>query len=508
MRATRTSARSPARWPSWSLTNLKWSRSPTTTLSRRPPRRAASSCSSISWSSARRFLSWVSGSVSAASARLRTSWVTPPRTTRSKTATGTITPTSVIQLATTSWVATEPLSISTPRYAALISSELEDRLPDREEVGGVEGEPGVQQLARERRGVVRRAAGSPRPAACRAWPRRRAWRAAARSAFTRSASAARAHAAGMANRASAGASRARAAARARPAAAPRLAKMPLPTRAAKRVLGSTGGTAGACGASRWATGGSCSTVERSPPGCEGGARMVAESPRLRALGAELLAQRLQLLAQRGHLVLEALDADGEAVVAGGGGRCGSGRRGRGGRRRRRALRPRPPPPPPAGARSAARARPGRRGSATASSRSTSSSSVRSSSSPESKRCMRSLRWRSSPGVCGPRSISTADQRELRVGEAERLVEQVLVLDRARGRPARQRRPLAPPQPVQRRADRRLVVVHHRVAVGRLVARQPQRVERERVLVRRRALLLDQARDHPDLDCVRFHGRVA
>jgi len=101
-----------------------------------------------------------------------------------------------------------------------------------------------------------------------------------------------------------------------------------------------------------------------------------------------------------------------------------------------------------------------------------------------------------------------EQPQLRVVQAERLVDQVLVLDRAGRRPARQRRPLAPAQAVERRADRRLVVVHHRIAVGRLIARQPQRVERERVPVRRRALLLHQAGDDPDLDGVRFHGCVA
>ena len=57
---------------------------------------------------------------------------------------------------------------------------------------------------------------------------------------------------------------------------------------------------------------------------------------------------------------------------------------------------------------------------------------------------------------------------------------------------------------QRGPDRRLVVLDHGVAVGRLVARQPQRVQRQRVDVGRRPLLLDQTTEHPQLDRVGVH----
>ena len=56
--------------------------------------------------------------------------------------------------------------------------------------------------------------------------------------------------------------------------------------------------------------------------------------------------------------------------------------------------------------------------------------------------------------------------------------------------AGQPRPAPAPPPVQRVADRLLVVVDDRVAVRRLVAGQAQRVQRERVDVRRRPLLLE------------------
>ena len=57
----------------------------------------------------------------------------------------------------------------------------------------------------------------------------------------------------------------------------------------------------------------------------------------------------------------------------------------------------------------------------------------------------------------------------------------------------------------RAADRLLVVVDDRVAVGGLVARQAQRVERQRVPVGRRALLLQQAADDAKLDGIRIHA---
>src|SRR5438128_702511 len=78
------------------------------------------------------------------------------------------------------------------------------------------------------------------------------------------------------------------------------------------------------------------------------------------------------------------------------------------------------------------------------------------------------------------------------------------LGRAASRSARQARPAAARQRIERGADRRLVVLDDRVAVRRLVTGQAERVERERVRVRRRALLLDQATEDTDLDRVGVH----
>src|SRR5581483_4838375 len=57
---------------------------------------------------------------------------------------------------------------------------------------------------------------------------------------------------------------------------------------------------------------------------------------------------------------------------------------------------------------------------------------------------------------------------------------------------------------ERLADLLLVVVDDRVARGRLVAGEPQRVQRQRVGVGRRPLLLDQAAENADLDRVGIH----
>ena len=54
-------------------------------------------------------------------------------------------------------------------------------------------------------------------------------------------------------------------------------------------------------------------------------------------------------------------------------------------------------------------------------------------------------------------------------------------------------------------DLPLVVADDRVAVRRLVAGEPERVERERVLVGRRALLLQQAAEDAELDRVGIHA---
>jgi len=62
--------------------------------------------------------------------------------------------------------------------------------------------------------------------------------------------------------------------------------------------------------------------------------------------------------------------------------------------------------------------------------------------------------------------------------------------------------------VQRIADGRLVVVDDGVAVGRLVAGEPQRVEAEGVGLGGRALLLEQAPEDPDLGGGQVHGQAA
>ena len=116
------------------------------------------------------------------------------------------------------------------------------------------------------------------------------------------------------------------------------------------------------------------------------------------------------------------------------------------------------------------------------------------------RWSRSVRARSSPGVCGPRSISTASTEISGTDEIERLVEQVAVLRGPAARSAREPDPAAAREAFERLPDGRLVELHDRVAVRRLVAREPQRVEAQRVLVRGRALLLDQRAEHPDLFC--------
>ena len=94
--------------------------------------------------------------------------------------------------------------------------------------------------------------------------------------------------------------------------------------------------------------------------------------------------------------------------------------------------------------------------------------------------------------------------ELVGAEAQRLVEQVPELVRAAGVAARQPREAPLGEAVQGLADDRLVVLHDRVAVRRLVARQPQRVEAQRIRVGGRALLLDQAAEDPHLDRVEVH----
>ena len=96
------------------------------------------------------------------------------------------------------------------------------------------------------------------------------------------------------------------------------------------------------------------------------------------------------------------------------------------------------------------------------------------------------------------------QRQFGLVGVERLVEQVAVLARAAAGTAGEPGPAAQGGAAQRLDHGRLVVVDNRVAVGRLVAGEPQSVERQGVGVGSRALLLQQAPRHPDLDRVRVH----
>jgi hypothetical protein len=98
-----------------------------------------------------------------------------------------------------------------------------------------------------------------------------------------------------------------------------------------------------------------------------------------------------------------------------------------------------------------------------------------------------------------------EQRQLRRHPSERVVEQVPVLRDAAARTARQPDPAAAGEPLERGADRRFVVVDDGIPIRRLVAGQPERIQRERVLVGRRPLLLDERPEHPDFGGVQVHA---
>src|SRR3954447_10681127 len=76
----------------------------------------------------------------------------------------------------------------------------------------------------------------------------------------------------------------------------------------------------------------------------------------------------------------------------------------------------------------------------------------------------------------------------------------------RARATRETRPAAPAELVEGRTDRAFVVIDNGVAVRRLVRRETQPIQRERVLVGRRSLLLDQAAEDAQLHGVEVHGR--
>ncbi len=109
--------------------------------------------------------------------------------------------------------------------------------------------------------------------------------------------------------------------------------------------------------------------------------------------------------------------------------------------------------------------------------------------------IRSVRLLSSPGVCGPRRRSTAStascSRPRPSASSARwryLIARLPWPLASRARPYRDSRWAAS-------RTCRLVVVGDRVAVGRLVAGQTQRVERQRILLGGREALLDQAPEH-------------
>ena len=72
----------------------------------------------------------------------------------------------------------------------------------------------------------------------------------------------------------------------------------------------------------------------------------------------------------------------------------------------------------------------------------------------------------------------AEHRDLVVREPERLVEELAILGSAAAGPAREARPAAPGESLQGLVDLPLVVGDDRIAVRRLVAGQPESVQRE------------------------------
>ena len=97
-----------------------------------------------------------------------------------------------------------------------------------------------------------------------------------------------------------------------------------------------------------------------------------------------------------------------------------------------------------------------------------------------------------------------EDRLLRRGEPERLVEQVTELRCATALRAGEARVAGAPEAGEGLTDGRLVVVDDRVAIGGLVAGQAQRVEAQRIGIRGRALLLEQGPQDPHLDVAQVH----
>ena len=110
-----------------------------------------------------------------------------------------------------------------------------------------------------------------------------------------------------------------------------------------------------------------------------------------------------------------------------------------------------------------------------------------------------------PGRLRAAEHEHGEQRDLRGNPAERVVEQVAVLGDPAAGAAREPHPAAAREAVERPADLGVVVVDDRIAIRGLVAGEPERVQRERVLVGRRPLLLDQAAEDADLNGVGVHA---
>jgi hypothetical protein len=94
------------------------------------------------------------------------------------------------------------------------------------------------------------------------------------------------------------------------------------------------------------------------------------------------------------------------------------------------------------------------------------------------------------------------------GPELRVAEQVLVLRHPAAESRLFEHQLAAHQAVHQRLHLALVELEHRVAVALLVAGVGQRVERQRVLVRRGDLLLDEAADHACFVGSQFDGHAA
>ncbi len=103
-----------------------------------------------------------------------------------------------------------------------------------------------------------------------------------------------------------------------------------------------------------------------------------------------------------------------------------------------------------------------------------------------------------------RRLRAAEQEDAQDGglrriESERLVEELPILRRATARAAREPRPAAAGELLERFVDLPFLELENRLAIRRLIAGEAERVERQGVLIRGRALLLEQAAEHPELD---------